>query len=227
MDILRGTLAFDHPFGEMLEQASESEARDNPLLKNFARLGIPENFPVELTTLGPDTLEFCRMEKLGTLAEFAVFAQGVAQTVIVGGDFRRLLNALAHVDEESLAALLPFRRGSSGLHLVEALAQASRRPNSERFAPRRPSPGSATNGGKLRKDAGNASDLARHLSVLADPMLERKVAALVKSAIGSSEPLPEIRRPDRRRLLDGRRRDVSPPKAMTMQDRHDEPPRRN
>jgi hypothetical protein len=39
----------------------------------------------------------------------------------VGGDFRNLLNALAHVNEEALAAILPFRPGAKGLHLPEAL----------------------------------------------------------------------------------------------------------
>ena len=102
-----------------------ASARDNPLLKNLAKLGIPENFPNTLTALEAGTLEFCKLEKLSTLGEFAVFAQGMAQNVILGGDFRKLLNALSHVDEVALAEALPFRRGHKGLHLVEALAQAA------------------------------------------------------------------------------------------------------
>ena len=50
----------------------------------------------------------------------------MSQNVIVGGDFRRLLNALSHIDESTLAELLPFRVGAKGLQLVEALVQASR-----------------------------------------------------------------------------------------------------
>lgn len=124
--ILRETLAFDTPYGDMVAQADASAARENPILKNMAKLGIPENFPIALSSLEPTTLEFCKLEKLSTLGEFAVFAQGMSQTVIVGGDFKKLLNALSHVDENALAEAVPFRRGQKGLHLVEAVALAAR-----------------------------------------------------------------------------------------------------
>ncbi|HZP61380.1 MAG TPA: hypothetical protein VFB27_13745, partial [Opitutaceae bacterium] len=122
--ILRDTMAFDNPFGEMVQQTEVATEKDNQLLKNFARLEIPENFPIGLAQLSADTLEFCQRESLATLGQFAVFAQGLSQTVIVSGDFRKLLNAIAHVDESALAELLPFRPGSKGLHLPEALALA-------------------------------------------------------------------------------------------------------
>src|SRR5688572_26651653 len=48
--ILKETLAFDTPFGDMMEQTQAASERDNTLLKNLARLGIPENFPIELTS---------------------------------------------------------------------------------------------------------------------------------------------------------------------------------
>ncbi len=124
--ILRDTLSFDDPFGEMLQQTEEAASRDNPVMKNLAKLGIPESFPVEHLALSPDTLQFCKLEKLTTLAEFAVFTQTMSQTVIVGGDFRTLLNALSHVDEQAIARYLPFRPGSRGLHVVEAAAHAIR-----------------------------------------------------------------------------------------------------
>jgi len=124
--ILRDTLAFDDPFGEMLEQTEEAASRDNPVLKNLAKLGIPEDFPIKYCTLSADTRDFCRLEKLTTLSEFAVFAQNMSQSVIVGGDFRTLLNALSHVDEQAIARFIPFRPGTRGLHLIEAAAQAVR-----------------------------------------------------------------------------------------------------
>lgn len=127
--ILRETLAFDEPFGEMVKQTEESARRDNPLLRSLNRLAIPENFPLALTTIDDVARELCRRELLDTVGQFALFAQGLSQSVIVGGDFRRLLNALAHVDEQALAELMPFRVGSTGLHLAEALAQAARAPN--------------------------------------------------------------------------------------------------
>ncbi|MBX3751710.1 MAG: hypothetical protein KF897_16645 [Opitutaceae bacterium] len=126
ISILKDTLAFDAPFGDMVEQSQAAAEKDNQMLKNMAKLGIPENFPIELTALDSGTVEFCAMEKLSTLGEFAVFAQGMAQNVIVGGDFKRLLNALSHIDEKTLAELLPFRPGATGLHLLECLVQTSR-----------------------------------------------------------------------------------------------------
>src|SRR3954462_10039760 len=69
--ILKETLAFDSPFGDMVEQTQAASERDNQLLKNMAKLGIPENFPVSLASLQPGTLDFCKLEKLTTLGEFA------------------------------------------------------------------------------------------------------------------------------------------------------------
>ena len=76
ISILKETLAFDSPFGDRVEQTEAAAARDNPLLKNMARIGVPENFPISLTALSADTVEFCKLEKLKTLGEFAVFRPG-------------------------------------------------------------------------------------------------------------------------------------------------------
>lgn len=126
MIILRDTLSFDDPFGEMVSQTAAAADRDNPLLKNLEKLGIPANYPISHSALSKDTLEFCKLENLSTLEEFAVFAQRMSQNVIVGGDFRTLLNALSHVDEREIARFLPFRPGSKGLHLIEAAAHVIR-----------------------------------------------------------------------------------------------------
>ena len=45
----------------------------------------------------------------------------MAQNVVVGGDFRNLLNSIAHIDEEGISRFLPFREGKKGLHLPEAI----------------------------------------------------------------------------------------------------------
>lgn len=177
--ILKETLAFDSPFGEMVEQTEAASARDNPLLKNLAKLSIPENFPIALTALEPGTLEFCKLEKLTTLGEFAVFAQSMSQNVIVGGDFRTLLNALSHVDEGALAKVLPFRRGTKGLHLVEALAQAARAPDAVARAE------TATlwfreELAAIEKDLAAGGTLERHFVILGDAALEKKAADLLR-----------------------------------------------
>ncbi|MBT5901697.1 MAG: hypothetical protein HOH58_06280 [Opitutaceae bacterium] len=119
--IFNETLAFDDPFGDMVEQSESSSANENPIVDNLAKLEIPGGFPIRLTSLSKDAQEFCGLEGLTSVIEFAIFAQGMSQNVIVGGDFKTLLNALSHVDEESIAKFLPFRPGKKGLHLIEGI----------------------------------------------------------------------------------------------------------
>ena len=190
--MLKETLAFDNPFGEMVEQSAASALKDNQLLKNVARLEIPEKFPIGLTALTQDTVEFCKLEKLATLGEFCIFAQGMSQNVIVGGDFRKLLNALSHVDEASLAELLPFRVGAHGLHLAEALVQASRAPAPlartaqviEYFKDEYAS---------LQRQLKSGVTLQRYLQVLGNPEAEKRAAdmlgAYLKTGTGKKSGL--------------------------------------
>ncbi|MDF3057405.1 MAG: hypothetical protein K0R17_1620 [Rariglobus sp.] len=123
IDILKETLAFDNPFGDMVVQSEAAAAGENPLMKNLEKLKIPPAFPIALTSLAPETLLFCRLENITTLGEFALAAQRMAGSVIVGGDFRALLNALSNIDEATLARYLPFRQGATGVHYIEGLAQ--------------------------------------------------------------------------------------------------------
>lgn len=193
ISVLRETLAFDNPFGEMVEQAKVAAERDNPLLKNLSRLGIPENFPIVLTALEPATLEFCKLEGRHTIGEFAVFAQSMAQNVIVGGDFRKLLNALSHVDEAALAEVLPFRRGQKGLHLVEALAHCARASDGAARA-EVASTWFRDDLAALEKDVAAGGALERHFVVLGNPELERKALALLRPMLrvpaGATQPKP-------------------------------------
>jgi hypothetical protein len=187
--ILRETLAFDNPFGEMVAQTEVASQRDNPLLKNLTKLGIPENFPIVLTALEPGTLEFCKLEKLTTLGEFGVFAQSMAQNVIVGGDFRKLLNALSHIDEAALADVLPFRPGTKGLHLVEALAQVAPAPDAtERVALAVSWFNDELTA--IERDVAAGGSLERHFVVLGDPALEAKAAALLRPHLRLPEKAP-------------------------------------
>jgi hypothetical protein len=122
ISILRETLAFDEPFGEMVSEVAEAADKDNPILKTLSRLGISEEFPLSLVALLPETRDYCNLENLVTLRDFALFAQNLSQTVVVSGDFRAFLNALSHLDENTLALYLPYRPGTKGLHLLEGLA---------------------------------------------------------------------------------------------------------
>ncbi len=122
IDILEGTLAFDDPFGEMVQAEEASASEDNEVLKNLNRLQISPNFPLTLIHLSPESKTLCANQQLNTLKEFAEFSQNMAQHIVLAGDFRRLLNALAHIDEKTIAAYLPYRSGTKGLHLPEAVA---------------------------------------------------------------------------------------------------------
>jgi hypothetical protein len=182
ISIMKETLAFDSPFGDMVDQTEAASVRDNPLLKNMARIGIAEDFPISLTALSPDTVEFCKLESLQTLGEFAVFAQGMSQNVIIGGDFRKLLNALSNLDEVTLMEILPFRRGTKGLHLVEALGQATRQTNPMPKA-KEASAWFADDFAQLKKDFSDGTGVARQLGVLNNVPLEKKVADLIRQMI--------------------------------------------
>lgn len=187
INILKETLAFDAPFGDMVEQAQVSAEKDNQLLKNMAKLGISEGFPIAITALGADTMEFCKLEKLTTLGGFAVFAQGMSQNVIVGGDFKKLLNALSHVDEKTIAEFLPFRPGAKGLHLIECLAQASRKPDAAART------AAAVEWFKddlaaIQRETAAGAPLSRQLVVLGNPALETAVAELLKPHVKAATP---------------------------------------
>lgn len=124
ISILKETLAFDDPFGEMVAQVEESAAKENPVLKTLARLGIPEGYPLALVKLSEATRAVCLSEGVSTIGQFAALAQQMSTRVVIGGDFRALLNALSHGDEAGIGRFLPFRRGVPGLHLPEALGLA-------------------------------------------------------------------------------------------------------
>jgi len=51
VEILRETLAFDDPFGDMVEQSEASTESANPILDNLKKLDIPSDFPIKFTSL--------------------------------------------------------------------------------------------------------------------------------------------------------------------------------
>ena len=120
--ILKETLAFDDPFGDMVAQVEETAAKDNPILKTLSRLSIPENFPLMLANFSEGTRVVCASEGIKTIGEFANLGQQMSTRVVLGGDFRSALNALTHGDEQGIGVFLPYRKGSTGLHLAEAIA---------------------------------------------------------------------------------------------------------
>jgi len=123
--ILKETLAFDDPFGDMVAQVEETSSKENPILRTLGRLNIPENYPLMLANFSEGTRIVCASEGIKTIGEFANLGQQMATRVVLGGDFRNALNALTHGDEEGIGLFLPYRKGSTGLHLAEAMGLLS------------------------------------------------------------------------------------------------------
>ncbi len=123
--ILKETLAFDDPFGDMVAEVEKTAAKDNPILKTLARLNIPAAYPMTLANFSEGTRVVCASEGVKTIGEFANLGQQMSTRVVLGGDFRNALNALTHGDEEGIGQFLPFRKGSTGLHLPEAIGLIS------------------------------------------------------------------------------------------------------
>lgn len=119
--ILKETLSFDDPFGDMVAEVEKTTAKDNPILKTLSRLNIPDTYPMELANFTEGTRIVCASEGVKTIGEFANLGQQMSTRVVLGGDFRNALNALTHGDEEGIGQFLPYRKGSIGLHLAEAI----------------------------------------------------------------------------------------------------------
>ncbi|MDA7916622.1 hypothetical protein N9B49_00210 [bacterium] len=197
--IFNETLAFDDPFGDMVEQSESAAATENPIVDNLEKLTIPGDFPIRLTSLSKDAQEFCELESLTTVIEFA---QGMSQNVIVGGDFKLLLNALSHVDEKSIAKFLPFRPGHKGLHLVEAIGGVVRtmrdldrqkldngEPPSNQVIGRVAELAKyfASDLESIKESVASGVELSREVMVLQEPSIEPTVMTLLQSHLPAAE----------------------------------------
>jgi hypothetical protein len=179
VQILRETMSFDQPFGEMVKQTEAASQRENPMLKTLSRLGVPENFPLSLVEVDDSTRELCQLENVQTIGQFALFAQSVSQNVIVGGTFRELLNALAHVDEKVLAQYLPLRYGSTGVHFLEALIQATHAAVPAARVQQILSWFSADAAQWTQQSAADPTFVQRQLATIVDPSVRQRVLDLV------------------------------------------------
>lgn len=161
--ILADTLAFDEPFQQMVEQGEKSTETEYAALRTLQKLGIPEDFPIALTSLSLEAKEFCKSQGFKTLGEFTRLSQKISQFVIMEGDFRAFLNALSHLDERTISRYLPFRPGARGVHLAEAIGHQLRAlPEPEFYA--------------LARQAG--ARISRDQADLADAVTRDRVAAL-------------------------------------------------
>ncbi|MBC2596267.1 hypothetical protein H5P28_18515 [Ruficoccus amylovorans] len=121
IEILRETIAFEDPFGDMVATVDAATKREDKIGRNLARFEIDKEFPLRFSGLSSETVDFCQAEDIRTLGQFADFSHRMAQNIVVGGDFKGLLTALTAADEQGIAHYLPFRPGHKGLHLPEAI----------------------------------------------------------------------------------------------------------
>ena len=190
VQILRETLSFDQPFGEMVKQAEASSERESPMLRTLSRLEIPEDFPLALTLIDEATRELCRLEQVDTIGKFALFAQNVSQNVIVGGTFRELLNALAHVDEKALATYLPIQLGTPGVKFIEALRQSGQSADPAEHVTQAVAWFAEEVSQWRRESAVNPLFLHSQLAVFNDAALQQHVGTLISPHFITHAPRP-------------------------------------
>jgi len=121
MDILRETLAFDDPFGEMVDAVETESLEDHTFELILIKLEIPANYPADFIHFTEKTRELLRREDVNTLIECINFGQKAADKPEIGDDLKTFINCLAHYDEEGVAKRLPYRRGNRGLYFAEAI----------------------------------------------------------------------------------------------------------
>lgn len=125
MDIMRETLAFDDPFTEMVDVVQAESDPTEGFDRTLARLEIPTIYPAKLINFSRDTRELLAGEEVETLADVIDFTQNMAKTVVLGGELKFFLNAVAHREEAGIARHLPYRIGHKGLHLAEAIGHVA------------------------------------------------------------------------------------------------------
>jgi hypothetical protein len=101
---------------------------------------------------------------------------------------------LSNLDENTLSEILPYRKGTKGLHLVEALAQATRTPDPTAKA-NEAAEWFTDDFSLLKKDFSDETAISQHVGVLNDVALEKKVMDLLRQLIkpgagASVEPTP-------------------------------------
>lgn len=121
LDILKETASFDDPFQDMVETTPNPAKSASNTVQMLQKLSIRSDYPVEFSGLSAESRSLCQEEGAPTIGEAVALFQGMAQSLIVGGEVRQFLNGLAHGDLHALAPFLPVRAGTRGFHLPEAI----------------------------------------------------------------------------------------------------------
>lgn len=121
MDILRETLAFDDPFGEMMATVEIDSQEDDTFERILRKLEVPEDYPVEFLHFTEETLNLLQSKGVATLIDCVHCAKNLDHDSLISNDLSTFLNSLANNDEKDIALHIPYRKGVRGLHLPEAI----------------------------------------------------------------------------------------------------------
>ncbi|MGJ8640196.1 MAG: hypothetical protein ACSHYA_12475 [Opitutaceae bacterium] len=121
VDILRETLAFDDPFGDMADKVEAESEIDETFDTILGRIDVPLDYPARFVHFSEETIELLALGKPETLIDIVHFGQTLDQSSVQGADLRAFMNSLAHKDDRGIRKHIPYRRGEQGLHLAEAI----------------------------------------------------------------------------------------------------------
>ncbi|MGJ8653569.1 MAG: hypothetical protein ACSHX8_09885 [Opitutaceae bacterium] len=126
MDILRETLAFDDPFGDMADKVEMESEVDHTFGIILKRLNVAVDYPAQFVHFAPETQMLIQNEDLNTVLDVVQYGQTLTSDVKEGDDLKAFLNSLAHKDEVGIRKHIPWRRGDLGLYLPEAIGLAAK-----------------------------------------------------------------------------------------------------
>lgn len=172
-DILRETLAFDDPFGDMADQVEAGNEQDDTFDRILERLEINKDYPAKFVHFRDDTIELLSRESNAqTLIDIIHFGQGLSHSAVVGADIKALMNSLAHKDHVGIRKHIPYRR-AGGLHLAEAIGLIADDLNDSLQAELLFQSGAALSSEELAlRERGVAADSERQLSSALDQVTE-------------------------------------------------------
>ena len=126
VDILRETLAFDDPFGDMADKVEHDGETDLTYERVLERFEIPTDFPARFIAFDEQGRSLIRDHGFETLIDVVRYGKTLHYDVEGVDDLKALMNSLAHRDELGIAKYLPYRRGTLGVHLAEAIGHIAR-----------------------------------------------------------------------------------------------------
>ncbi len=120
--LLNENLAQDEEFEDMVIPINQGLDKSDVLLQVLRRREIPLDYPFKLLVLPKNVRETAPADTVKTLGQFVQFYQKISEKGVVLGEIKTILQAISAGDEPRLATWMPFRPGTPGFHLIEAIA---------------------------------------------------------------------------------------------------------